>query len=140
MDQSHAVLSAVLLPPMRAYGTLKLATPEVRSWKQSDPAFICRDDKLQHDWMYQDHYLDKLLTLSCYTRGIRPILLSVFYEPTIECNALTPWLQGELAAVDSVPVTIHIFRAACSDRAPEAACLWLGCTVLGLNRKLLREA
>ncbi|PTD09458.1 hypothetical protein HYE67_006458 [Fusarium culmorum] len=34
-----------------------------------------------------------------FYRGIRPLLLSVFYKPTIKCNAVTPWLQGSLAAI-----------------------------------------
>lgn len=59
-------------------------------------------DGLELDWLQGEGHLEKLITLSCHTRGIRSMLLSVFYEYAIECNSVTPWLQGALVAIDSL--------------------------------------
>lgn len=68
------------------------------------------------------------------------MLLSVFYNSSIECNAVTPWLQGTLAAIDSLTANDpFILGRMCMDRAPEVACLWLGSTILGQQRKLLQD-
>ncbi|KPM34888.1 hypothetical protein AK830_g11684 [Neonectria ditissima] len=141
IDQSYAALSAVLLlPSMGNLKTLRLPTPRVSHWMIApDPTLNCPDGELQRDWMHQDH-IDKLLTLSCNTRGIRPMLLSAFYEPSIECNAITPWLQGALAAIGHLAGTnSYIAGRMCMERAPKVAFLWLGCLILGLQEKLLRE-
>jgi len=67
------------------------------------------------------------------------MLLSVFYEPSIECNAVTPWLQGTLAAVESLcSDRPYIFGRMCMERQPRVACLWLGITILGLQKELLQ--
>lgn len=97
-------------------------------------------DNLNDDWIYKSCYIDKLLTLSCNTRGIRPLLLSVFYEPTIECNAITPWLQGTLAAIKHVAGnnSYHIGRL-CMERSPRVAFSWLGCIIPDIQDQLLRE-
>jgi hypothetical protein len=142
IDQSHAALAAVLLfPSIRGNQTLQLPSPRVSKGKQSSELpFTCPDGQLQHDWVHQGHHLDKLLTLSCNTRGIRPMLLSVFYEPSIECNAVTPWLQGTLAAIDSLAGdNPYILGRMCMERAPKVAYLWLGSTILGLQKELLQD-
>jgi hypothetical protein len=59
----------------------------------------------------------------------------------MECNFVTPWLQGALAAIDSLagdkPLVLgRMFM----DRLPEVAFLWFGATFLGLQKKLLQDA
>jgi hypothetical protein len=68
------------------------------------------------------------------------MLLSAFYEPSIECNAVTPWLQGALAALDSLAGdNPFIIGRICMERAPKIAFLWLGITILGLPKKVLKD-
>ena len=79
--------------------------------------------------------------LSCYTRGLRPMLLSVFYEPTVNCNAVSAWLQGGIAAIDRL--SRHepaVLGRMLMDRSPKVSFLWLGATILGLQGTLLKEA
>ncbi|KAF9772839.1 hypothetical protein IL306_009438 [Fusarium sp. DS 682] len=88
-------------------GSLKpLRLPTPRTSKAGAPrlATDASNNKPYRDRIYKSQHLDRLLTLSCHTRGIRPLLLSAFYEPRIECNAVTPWLQGTLAAIKHVAV------------------------------------
>lgn len=61
------------------------------------------------------------------------MLLNVFYEPIIECNAVTPWLQGALAAVEPLAENrVVILGRVFMDRRPEVGYLWLGNTLLGI--------
>jgi hypothetical protein len=142
IDQSHAALAAVLLfPSMGGHQTLQLPAPLVSNGKQSlELPFTRYDGQLQHDWIHQGHHLDKFLTLSCNTRGIRPMLLGIFYEPSVECNAVTPWLQGALGAIDHLAGNNpYVMGRMCMERAPKVAYLWLGITILGLQKKLLQD-
>ncbi|KAK3371928.1 hypothetical protein B0H63DRAFT_503369 [Podospora didyma] len=109
-DQSRAALAAVLLFPCMGRGqTLQLPIA---------PAVVGY----------------------CYTRGLRPMLLSVFYEPSIECNAVSAWLQGSLAAISERARHAPLVQGRMlMDRSPEVSLLWLGVTVLGLQKDLLKE-
>ncbi|KAH6956548.1 hypothetical protein DER45DRAFT_585241 [Fusarium avenaceum] len=139
-DQSQASLASVLLlPSMGSLKCLRLPLPRGNITIPSRLASNTSDEKLNHDWTHQRQHIDKLITLSCNTRGILPLLLSVFYEPRIECNAVTPWLQGTLAAIKHVAgnnayVVGHMYM----ERSPRLAFLWLGCIVLGLQDKILQ--
>ncbi|EOA85929.1 uncharacterized protein SETTUDRAFT_110951 [Exserohilum turcica Et28A] len=95
----------------------------------------------RHDIVDQSHAaLAAVLLLPCNINGLRPLLLSVFYEANIECNAVTPWLQGTVAAIESlVGEKLSIFGRMCMERRPEVACIWLGSAILGIQQKLLQD-
>ncbi|GAB1313560.1 hypothetical protein MFIFM68171_03770 [Madurella fahalii] len=152
-DQSRAALAALLLlPSIGGPQALQLPAPTTNNYKSRDEPNrdamspvphhrIGSHSGLDCDWLLQgEHHLDGLITLSCNTRGIRPMLLSIFYEPTIECNSVTPWLQGAIAAIDSLARDEpHVLGRMFMDRLPQVAFLWLGVTVLGLQKKFLQD-
>jgi hypothetical protein len=144
IDQSQAALSTVLLlPSMSSTEGLSLPFPNI-----AESGTLCLLEglgaqshcDLRHHWTCDDRQIDKLITLSCNTRGIRPMLLSTFYEPSIECNAVTPWLQGTLAAIEHLAKSdSYRITRMCMERAPTVAFLWLGVFVLGLHQSLLQD-
>lgn len=84
LDQSHAALLAVALLPSLASGKA-IRLPAFKAGNPTWPASQAASGPLEYQWPYHDApQLDRLLTLSCNTRGISPLLLSVFYEPSIE--------------------------------------------------------
>ena len=145
-DQSQAALAAVLIFPSMGSGRgLQLPALTTRSQttlgspalQQRGLEFSCG---LQHGWAHPGDHLDRLMTLSCHVKGIRPLLLRSFYEPSIECNAVTPWLKGALAAIDALAQDSPLaFGRMLMDRQPKVAPLWLGATVLGLQKRLLQD-
>ncbi|KAF5025164.1 hypothetical protein F66182_2740 [Fusarium sp. NRRL 66182] len=142
VDQSHAALASVLLlPSMSSFHTFRLPAPRISDLSNAtDVPTGYPDGTLQHDWIHKDHHIDKLLTLSCNTRGIRPMLLSAFYEPSVECNAVTPWLQGTLASIKHLAGhNSYLTTRMCMERAPSVAFLWLGSLILGVQEKLLQD-
>ncbi|KAF1841392.1 uncharacterized protein K460DRAFT_388343 [Cucurbitaria berberidis CBS 394.84] len=141
VDQSHAALAAVLLfPSMGNGGTLQMPFHKVDQHKQSpERPLTLHDGCSQLNDIYDGQHLDRFLTLSCNIRGIRPMLLSVFYEPSVECNAVTPWLQGTLAAIESLTDNDpSVLGRMCMERTPEVAFIWLGASILGLQKSILQ--
>lgn len=137
-DQSNAALAvALLLPSVNDGRVLQLPALRISRFEslrnhQGDEALSRSTSRM--------HCPDRLLTLSCNIRGIRPALLSVFYEVQIECNVVTPWLQGTLAAIDTLAKKdACIIGRMCMDRSPQVAYLWLGATILGLQERLLQN-
>lgn len=138
-DQSCAALSAaILLPTFGSAEEMKLPAPTSPAMKPE--SLRPREGLILRDLLHQTGNLDRCIVASCYTKGIRPTLLHGFYECSIECNAATPWLQGSIAAIKSLPSssTDTLWRIIAS-RAPASAWLWLGAVVLGLRDRLLRE-
>ncbi|KAK3310937.1 uncharacterized protein B0T15DRAFT_482102 [Chaetomium strumarium] len=127
----HAALATVLLfPSMGAGRRLKLPALTINdqepstkdavlsSSRQSNPA----NGYLRHDWTYDDTRLNRLITLSCNTAAMRPILLRA------------------RAAIDSLAQDRPLVLARMlMDRVPQVASLWLGVTILGLQKELLQD-
>ena len=95
-DQSDAALAAALLLPTMGKTRKGLMLPAVVvSDQPPSPHFLAQVPLASHlpaSWMpHLRRHLDKLMTLSCYSKGIRPMLLGAFYNPDIECNAVSPW-------------------------------------------------
>ncbi|KAH6621496.1 hypothetical protein B0J18DRAFT_481102 [Chaetomium sp. MPI-SDFR-AT-0129] len=150
VDQSQAALAAVLLFPsmgtsrklqLPAFTTNRLdgptrPDPPIPQHQGPDLNFGSRDSRV-----YRGDVLDRLITVSCHIKGIEPMLLSGFFDPSFECNAASPWLQGARAAIDAVaqdnPLVVGRMLM---DRQPTVAPLWIGATILGLQKGLLRPA
>jgi hypothetical protein len=137
-DQSHAALAAaILLPSLNDGRTLQLATPKTGRPKPSQEG---RKEKAHCVSAHLESCPDRFVALSCNVRGIRPMLLSVFYESQIECNVVTPWLQGTLAAIDCLAENDPcIVARACMEKTPAVAYLWLGVAILGLQQRYLQD-
>ncbi|KAK3689024.1 hypothetical protein B0T22DRAFT_498913 [Podospora appendiculata] len=150
-DQSYAALAALLhfpsksgrqlhLPPLTTYSQ-EQQTPSLSSqhWHASKNLDGTRENA-QHEPLLESQ-LDKLLLLGCNTKGMAAMLDSVFYDPSIECNEATPWLQGARSVIDTVvgdnPLVLGRMMM---DRLPSVAFLWLGATVLGLQNELAGSA
>ena len=142
-DQSHAALAAVLLFPCMGRGqTLRLPVTPARDRKLPTRTSSHHQNlSFSGDRLVRDNDLDRLLTLSCYTRGLHPVLLSVFYEPSIECNAVSAWLQGSLVAISKLARHAPLLLGRIlMDRSPDVSFLWLGVIVLGLQENFLEES
>lgn len=149
VDQSQAALAAVLLFPSMGIGRgLQLpafTTPRLDGPTGAPPIprqqgqdFDCES---RDGGIYRDDVLDRLMTLSCHIKGIEPMLLSGFFDPSIECNAAAPWLEGARAALDAVAQgNPLVLGRILMDRQPMVASLWIGATILGLQKGLLRGA
>lgn len=140
IDQSHTALGAVLLLP--SMGSAQALSLPRLVYAGPKPSPLGRHESSpQLDWIKEDRNIDRLLTFSCNVRDIKPMLLSVFYEPSIECNAVTPWLQGTSASFQHLAGSeSYMAIRLCIARTPALAFLWLGSFVLDVHPELLQQA
>ncbi|KAL4927728.1 uncharacterized protein BDV17DRAFT_282402 [Aspergillus undulatus] len=139
VDQGYAALSAVLFFPLLHGSRKDIVLPRPKFSHERNKVGLS-ECKVQPDlaWVQEVHHLDKLLTLSCNTRGIRSLLSTVFYEPGIACNVVSPWLQSMFAVVNSVEdnrILAHMLMS----RVPHLAFLWLGGTIMDIHKDVLRD-
>lgn len=134
-DQSRAALSTVLCLPFatRFSRRVTLPAPSVTNG-------LPRSQKGKGLSPLPLTQLDKLLALSCNTRGIEALLLSCFFDPSVPCNLVSPFLQGTFAALDNIshdsPLLLHNLLR----RSPRIGILWVGAAVLGAHNALLERA
>lgn len=134
-DQSRAALSTVLYLPFATRFSSRITLPA--------PSVTTRLPRSQQGKGLPPLSLaqvDKLLALSCNTRGIEALLLSCFFDPSVPCNLVSPFLQGTFAALDKIshdpPLLIHTLLR----RSQRVGFLWVGAAVLGEHISLLDRA
>ncbi|KAL4757076.1 uncharacterized protein BDW70DRAFT_153652 [Aspergillus foveolatus] len=139
--QAYAALSIVLLLPLlRDSGEdFVLPRPKFRHKQKHKLGSSRCNVQLNLAWVRETHYLDKLLTLSCNTRGTRSLLSSVFYEPSIACKVVSPWLQAMFAVVNYVKDN-RVLAYMRMSRVPHLAFLWAGGAIVGIHKRVLQDS
>lgn len=134
-DQSRAALSTVLCLPFgtRFSSRVTLPAPSVttRLYRSQQGKCLPPLSLVQ---------VDKLLALSCSTRGIEALLLNCFFDPSVPCNLVSPFLQGTFAALDNISNDPSLLLHTLLRRSPRAGFLWVGAAVLGAHTSLLERA
>lgn len=138
-EQSQEALAAALLIPTAKYDNrrIKLAIPRLPR------KATCRQEETQVGpaWDMEPRQLDRLLTLSCNSRGVKALLNSIFFEPDVPCDSCGAWLQGSFAFLDSVKARdARILLDTFIQRDPGLGFLWLGAFITGTEERCLQEA
>jgi hypothetical protein len=137
-EQSQAALAATLMLPTINHDSKFARLPTPRFCRKSKPLKMTTYD---FPWNQQIKQLDRLITLSCNTRGITAMLSSVFYESGVVCNTCGVWLRATFAFLDSNYVRdSNVLLRRLTNRDPNLGFLWLGTFILGVQTKLLRRA
>lgn len=84
--------------------------------------------------------VDRLMALSCNTRGLQALLLSTFFDPGVSCNEVSPFLQGTFAVLDSIEPNQILLLQILMHRAPKLGFLWVGAMISGLHNSVLKSA
>ena len=84
--------------------------------------------------------LPKYMTLSANPWGLRSLLCSTFFNPDIECNLVSAWLNPAFAVLDSIsPANPASMAALLSKRQPPLGVLWLGAVCSDVAKPVLRD-
>jgi len=117
-------LSAALYLPCCSKG-VTLPIPAVRYFVPPKTTSTVEEGPRTH-WTQEDCNIDKLLALSCNIRGLKALLLSVLYEPSVPCNSVSPWIQSVFSVLDSVQSEAvlyeNFFGAGSKVRIPVGRC------------------
>ncbi|PGH11835.1 hypothetical protein AJ79_04632 [Helicocarpus griseus UAMH5409] len=135
VDQSLAALSAALFLPCFFSKKKGIVLPR--------PIISLETEKpMRESCQVQEQivvHLNKLLTMSCHTWGLRAVLSSVFYEPSIACNVVSPWLQSTFAMLDKVK-NDRVLARMLMDRSPRLSFLWPGAIITGFHRNIFADS
>ncbi|KAI4161740.1 MAG: hypothetical protein L6R39_000033 [Caloplaca ligustica] len=88
----------------------------------------------------ESRLLPYYMTLSSNIRGMRALLSGSFFDPTVTCNLVSPWMQPVFEIIDPIIAREEFTSLAIimSRRQPTLATLWLGAILLGMDQTILR--
>jgi hypothetical protein len=81
----------------------------------------------------------KYMTLSSNAWGLRSLLCSTFFNPDIECNLVSAWLNPAFAILDSILQRKSSVAALLANRQPRLGVLWLGAIFTGVADSVIRD-
>ncbi|KAF5558564.1 immunoglobulin variable region used by the itc63b heavy chain [Fusarium mexicanum] len=137
--QNRAAFATALMLPLANYDRVSVVLPVPRMC--TAPSKVRPTSESMNEPIYgQDiRQFDRLLTLSCNHHGVKCILGSIFYEPSILCNTCGPWLQGTATVFQPGLIQdLDILARMFSLRSPHLSFLWLGAIIAGLHRGFLK--
>lgn len=83
--------------------------------------------------------LPRYMTLSSNTWGLRSLLCCTFFDPDIECNLVSAWLNPAFAIIDSITPSQSSLGAFLANRQPRLGIMWLGAIFINLAKSVLRD-
>ncbi|KAJ5712970.1 uncharacterized protein N7483_010151 [Penicillium malachiteum] len=83
--------------------------------------------------------IPKYMTLSLNTWGLRSLLYSTFFNPDIECNLVSAWLNPAFAVISSIIQNQGSIATFMANRHPRLGILWLGAILTDLANSILRD-
>ncbi|KAI5865634.1 hypothetical protein GGS23DRAFT_436269 [Durotheca rogersii] len=138
-EQSQAALTAALLIPVAKFDNKRIKLPYPRLPPKASRG-QARTQALP-SWDGELRQLDRLLTLSCNSRGVKTLLNSIFFEPGVACNICGAWLQGSFAFLDSDKAKDpYTLLRTFIKRDPDLGFLWFGAFITGAEERCLQEA
>jgi hypothetical protein len=88
----------------------------------------------------QSELLPYYMSLSCNIKGIRALLHGSFFDSSVCCNLVSPWLEGAFKTIDAIVGRGEYSRLAAvmEKRQPRLAALWLGAIIIGMEDDIFR--
>ncbi|CEJ61171.1 hypothetical protein PMG11_09711 [Penicillium brasilianum] len=81
--------------------------------------------------------LPRFMTLSSNIWGLHSLLSSTFFNPDIDCNLVSAWLNPAFAVLDSITSGKSSVAVLSANRQPRLGILWLGMMALDLPASAL---
>lgn len=138
-EQSRMALATALLLPLANFEGRRASLPAPRILHNKELRDVVGPGN-EDRHRIPTPQLDKLLTLSCNLSGISALLSSIFFDPSVPCNLVSPWLQGAFAVLDSVWTDSQALTHILVCRNPRLGFLGLGAVITGSHTNILRRA
>lgn len=137
--QCSVALAGALYIPFLAGRTISLPFPkQVSRLETMEPA---GDASVSLPDLLSEHseLLPKYMTVSSNTWGLRSLLHCTFFNPDVECNIVSAWLNPAFAIVDSVSPRPSSLATLLTNRKPRLGALWLGAIFIDQAKSVLRD-
>ncbi|KAJ5667718.1 uncharacterized protein N7477_006288 [Penicillium maclennaniae] len=137
--QCSAALAGVLFIPFMSSSTIFLPFPKQTSRLELNERVS--DSSVSIPNLLNDlrELLPKYMTLSSNPWGLRSLLCSTFFNPDIECNFVSAWLNPAFAILHSISAKKIAVAALLANRQPRLGILWLGAILASLADSVLRD-
>ena len=142
-SQVHAALATALLFPTHGFRGYEVSLLSSRISQQAAKTHTGITIQQDLDNFYED--LPTYIMLSCSCEVMNSLLCGAFWNPHLQSNLCSPWLQPLLDIRDSEQYTNNsdrfytILAAACARRVPSIAYLFFGAAVSGLMPRILDQ-
>ena len=111
-------------------------TPASELRQKSIPHPLEFERCLQNEYRLLPYYM----TLSCNIHGLRALLAGSFFDAGVPCNLVSPWLQPIFEIIDPIIARgdFTSFAVIMSKRQPRLVALWLGASIIGMEKTILQ--
>lgn len=137
--QCSVALAGVLYIPFLRGREISLPLPRQASRLESTERAGASPVSIPGLFTEHNESLSKYMTLSSNTWGLRSLLCSTFFNPDIECNLVSAWLNPAFAILDSISPNKSLLATFLSNRNPRLGILWLGAILTGLDKTIVRD-
>lgn len=136
--QCSVALAGVLYVPFLRKA---IFLPFPKQGSRLEPKEHLRDSPVSILDLLNEHseLLPKYMTLSSNAWGIRSVLYSTFFNPDIECNLVSAWLNPAFAILNSISPRASSLAVLLANRQPRLGILWLGAIFTDLAKSILRD-
>jgi hypothetical protein len=138
-----ALTMAMTIPTHRFHGSVIQLPLPIGSKVQQENASAT---SVPSEWIALGDELPFYMTLSCSPEVVISSLCGMFWEPSIDCNMVSPWLHpilNEVPLGKGIAGTpgfyYEVLAVICSFRQPRISSLWLGAVASGLTPIVLRR-
>lgn len=83
--------------------------------------------------------LPRFMTLSSNICGLRSLLSSTFFNPDIDCNLVSAWLNPAFAVLNSIASGKSSVAVLLANRQPRLGILWLGAILMNVAKIVLQD-
>ncbi|OOQ89590.1 hypothetical protein PEBR_07514 [Penicillium brasilianum] len=83
--------------------------------------------------------LPRFMTLSSNIWGLRSLLSSTFFNPDIDCNLVSAWLNPAFAVLDSIASGKSSLAVPLANGQPRLGILWLGAILMNVAKIVLQD-
>ncbi|KAL2786384.1 hypothetical protein BJX66DRAFT_312899 [Aspergillus keveii] len=139
-EEFDAALAAVLTFPTHYFYTTTVEIP----YSTAGRGDYASKSSARAEYIAVEHELPYFMALSCNYSVVMSSLCGSFWEPTVGCNFVTPWLHPVMEEMPKIPQLAgdsrqyhELVAIMCAIRRPSLLPLWTGASLTGLVAKVI---
>lgn len=139
--QCSAALAGVLYIPLLGGSSASLPMIKPLLRLSANTPTSCSTEPFPVPKEEQGKILAQCMTLSSNVWGMRSLLCSSFFNPDIDCNLVSAWLNPAFAIMDPLieDENFSVITKIMAARDPKLGSIWLGALLVGIVKSTIRD-